>query len=219
MNSRVNYACESSNRINHLLLSCEFLAFAFFALNTKSPCFDKWALTFSSVSNTPRDFGIITPSQNASPTFMKGSCVLKLSNVSRIWPTVVSLSWNCLTNFTTLFVSFFDRYLFSVLYLIFLSRFFVSKVCEAVSPIGIFIFLFAIFYLLCRIFRLFSSRYLIPLITETLLLRMSNVLKYSLLVFFSLLGRLPRFFLFNSSHPLFLNNFCGAAATRLVSLY
>ena len=85
---------------------------------------------------------------------------------------------------------------------------------------GLVISLFAIFYLLCRIFRLFSSRYLIPLITETLLLRMSNVFKYSLLVFFSLLGRLSRFYLFNVHLLLFFpDNFFESVAIILVSFY
>ena len=70
--SRVNYACESSNRINHLRLSCEFLVFEFFAFKTNSPCFEKCDLTFSSLSNMPGDFGIIIPSQNGTPASIKG---------------------------------------------------------------------------------------------------------------------------------------------------
>jgi hypothetical protein len=72
MNSKVNWASESSNRMNHLLLSYAFLALAFFALKTERLCFEKWDLTVSSVSKMSFTLGIITPSQKASPTFSNG---------------------------------------------------------------------------------------------------------------------------------------------------
>ena len=133
-NSFVNYACESSNLMNHLLLSCEFLALAFFALNTKRLCFEKWDLTFSSVSKNSFTFGIMTPSQNGTPTSSNFFLVLYWSKVYNIESMVVSLSWCVLISYTIFWLSFFDLIRLSSLYYRFLSRLF-YETFEAVNDI------------------------------------------------------------------------------------